>query len=350
LFRGRVKKASPQDLSVLCSQLHLMVSAGITLSEALRLTGEITKAPRIKKALKDAFAEISKGEQLHRGFLKNEALFPSFFIYMLRFGEETGSLEAALKKMEVYFEKQGRLLDKIKSSLTYPVVVFLVSVIVMAALLTYIVPGFADTLEGLGGDLPAATRVLLSVSAFARENLFYLVFIAAAGTVFMGRYLKSENGREWMDVFKFRMPVLRTVFRHSELSGFCRNMGIMVGSGFNIIRALEVCAEISGNILFRRQILDSAALVKNGGEVCRSFSAAGIDDRLFISLVKTGEDTGSLEFMFEKAAEHYEREVENLLERYLRLLEPAVIVVMAVVIGGVIISVMLPIMSIMDTI
>jgi type IV pilus assembly protein PilC len=127
-------------------------------------------------------------------------------------------------------------------------------------------------------------------------------------------------------------------------------MGIMVGSGFNIIRALEVCADISGNSLFRRQIFDSAALVKNGGEVCQSFSAAGIDDRLFISLVKTGEDTGSLDFMFEKAAEHYEREVENLLERYLRLLEPAVIVVMAVVIGGVIISVMLPIMSIMDSI
>lgn len=327
-----------------------MVSSGISLSESLRLTGEITKTPRIKKALQDAFAELSKGEQLHKGFLKNQALFPPFFIYMLRFGEETGSLEAALKKMEVYFEKQGRLHDKIKSSLTYPAVVFLVSVLVMSALLTYIVPGFADTLEELGGDLPAATRVLLVLSAFVRGNLLYLVCAAAAGAAFAGSYLKSEKGKERMDALKFRLPVIRTVFRHSELSGFCRNMGIMVGSGFNIIRALEVCAEISGNILFRRQILDSAALVKNGGEVCRSFSAAGIDDRLFISLVKTGEDTGSLEFMFEKAAEHYEREVENLLERHLRLLEPAVILVMAVVIGGIIISVMLPIMSIMDSI
>lgn len=345
-----MKKASPKELSLLCSQLHLMVSAGITLSESLRLTAEMTEAPHIRKALWDAYAEISKGEQLHRGFLKNEAVFPAFYIHMLRFGEETGSLEAALEKMEVYFDKQGRLRDKIMSSLTYPAVVFLVSMMVMAALLTYIVPGFADTLEELGGELPTATRMLLSLSAFLRKNLLALSCTIAAAAVFLGRYLKTEKGKERLDMVKLRMPVLGAVFNHSELSGFCRNMGIMIGSGFNVIRALEVCAEISGNSLFRRRILASAALVKNGGEVCSSFSASGIDDILFLSLVKTGEDTGALEGMLEKAAEHYEREVENLLDRALRLLEPAVIVVMAVVIGGIIISVMLPVMSIMDSI
>jgi type IV pilus assembly protein PilC len=349
-FRGRINMASPKELSLLCSQIHLMVSAGMNLSESLMVIAGITKDSRIKKALTDAYMEIARGEQLYSGFLKNKDLFPAFFIHMLHFGEETGSLDTALKKMDVYFDKQGRMRDKLKSSMTYPAVVFVTSMIVMAALLTFIVPGFAVTLEEMGGELPAITRMMLSLSSFVRGNLLLLTGLFLAAAALLASYFKTKRGKEKMDLLKFRIPFIRKIFRQSVLSDFCRNMSVMVSSGFNIIKALELCAEISENTLFRRKILDSASFIKKGGSICHSFSAAGIDDKLFLSLMMTGEDTGAMENMLDKAAEYYEREVENLLERSLRLLEPAVIAVMAVVIGTIIISVMLPIISIIDTI
>ncbi|HEY5576167.1 MAG TPA: type II secretion system F family protein [Clostridiaceae bacterium] len=349
-FKGRTNKASPKELSLLCSQLHLMVSAGMNLSESLMVISEITKDPRIKKALTDAYMEIARGEQLYCGFLKNKDSFPAFFIHMLHFGEETGSLDTALKKMDVYFDKQGIIRDKLKSSMTYPAVVFVTSMIVIGALLTFIVPGFAVTLEELGGELPAITGMMLSMSSFIRGNFILLTFLFLASAAILARYTKSKRGKEKMDSLKFRTPFIRKIFRQSVLSDFCRNMSIMVSSGFNIIKALELCAEITENTMFRRQILDSASLIKKGGSIGHSFSVSGIDDRLFLSLVMTGEDTGAMENMLEKAAEYFEREVENLLERSLRLLEPAVIGVMALIIGTIIISVMLPIISIMDTI
>jgi len=349
-FKVRTNKASPGELSILCSQLHLMVSTGMNLPESLMVISEITKDPRIKKALTDAYKEIVRGEQLYRGFIKNKELFPSFFIHMLHFGEETGSLDTALKKMDVYFNKQGMIRDKLKSSMTYPAVVFMTSMIMVTALLTFIVPNFAVTLEEMGGELPAITRMMLFLSSFVRGNLMILTGLVLASTALLVRYAKTKNGKEKMDSLKFRIPFIRKIFRLSVLSDFCRNMSVMVSSGFNIIKALELCAEITENAMFRRQILDSASLINKGGGVCHSFSASGIDDRLFLSLIMTGEDTGAMEKVLDKAAEYFEREVENLLERSLRLLEPAVIVFMAVIIGTIIISVMLPIISIMDTI
>jgi type IV pilus assembly protein PilC len=349
-FRGRTKKASPKELSLLCSQLHLMVSAGMNLSESLMVIAGITKDLRLKKALTDAYMEIARGEQLYSGFQKNKDSFPAFFIHMIHFGEETGNLDMALKKMDVYFDKQGRMRDKLKSSMTYPAVVFATSMIVLAALLTFIVPGFAVTLEELGGELPAVTRMMLSLSSFVRGNLMLITGLILAAAAFLSRYVKTKSGKEKMDLLKFRLPFIRKIFRQSVLSDFCRNMSVMISSGFNIIKALELCAEITENTLFRRKILDSASSIKKGGGVCHSFSASGIDDRLFLSLMMTGENTGAIENMLDKAAEYYEREVENLLERSLRLLEPAVIAVMAAVTGIIIISVMLPIISIMDTI
>lgn len=344
------KKATAKELAVLCSQLHLTVSAGITLTESLRLTAEIAKAAHLKNALSSVLAEITRGEQLHRGFLKSREVFPAFFIHMIRFGEETGRLEESLMKMESYFEKQAMMRDRIKSSLTYPAVVFAASIMVLSVLLTFIVPGFAVTLQEMGGELPASTRMLLTLSAFVTDNIIAIAAAFAASSALLARYFRTEKGKAGMDRIKLGLPLLRTVFGLSLLASFCRNMSIMTGSGFNIIRALEVCADISGNGIFEKRIRDTASLIRKGGGVCRSFSSAGLNESLFLSLVRTGEDAGAMELMLEKAAEHYEREVENLLDRFLRLLEPAVIVVMAVVIGAIIISVMLPIMSIMDSI
>jgi type IV pilus assembly protein PilC len=344
------KKATSRELSVLCSQLRLTVGAGMTVTESLRLTAEISKAAHLKKALSEALTEVRRGEQLHEGFLKSRDTFPEFFIHMVRFGEETGRLEEALKKMEVYFDSQARVRDRVKSSLTYPAVVFAASMIVLAGLLTFVVPGFAATLQELGGELPASTKTLLFLSGFIRNNILTIAAAFAAMAAVMLRYAGTASGRERIDGLKLRLPFIRTFFKRRVLADFCRNLSIMVGSGFNIMKALEVCAGISGNRIFSRQVLHAASLIRKGGGVCRSFSSAGMSESLFLSLVGTGEDTGALELMLEKAAEHYEREVENLIDRSLRLLEPAVIVVMAGLTGAIIISVMLPIMSIMDSI
>jgi|GEM_PF-1270653 len=344
------EKAKARELSLICKQMYLLLNAGINISDAIYIVYTSEKNSRICYALKQSHKSVSSGEPFHKGLKMNGSIFPDFFVCMVKFGEETGNLDIIFNNLSFYYEKQDRIYNKVRGDMVYPAAVFIISLIMVSAMMLWIVPGFEETLTGLGGELPRFTSTVMFTCSAIKDNLVFIaatvLFIYAA----FRYYIKTDQGRENFDSIKLKAPLVGKAMRKAQLSKLCRNMSTLADSGFNIIRSLELLAGISENIIFRRKIERSADYISKGCSLAYAFSKAGIDDKMFLSLVKTGEEAGSIEAMLSKAADFYEKDIEGLSEKYLTLLEPVLIIIMALIIGTLIMSVMLPILSIMDSI
>ncbi|MHC1721122.1 MAG: type II secretion system F family protein [Clostridiaceae bacterium] len=344
------KKVKARELSLICKQMYLLLNAGITISDALYIVYSSEKNSRVSNALKQAYKSVSSGETLHKSLKMNGSMLPDFFVYMVKFGEETGNLDSIFNNLSLYYEKQDRIYNKIKGDMVYPAVVLFTTLIMVTAMVLWFIPGFEETLTGLGGELPGFTSTIMFICSAIKDNSVFIAASILCSCTAFRFYIKTDRGRENFDSMKFKIPLLGKAFQKAQLSKLCRNMSTLADSGFNIIKSLEVLAGISENVVFRRKIERSADYINKGCSLAFAFSKAGIDDKIFISLVKTGEEAGNIEHMLLKAADFYEKDIEGLSERYLKLLEPALIIIMAVLIGTLIISVMLPILSIMDSI
>lgn len=341
-------KAKARELSMISKQMYLLLHAGVSLSDTLYVISSTEKNIQIRNALKQAYESVSSGEQLYVSF-KKDKIFPDFFVYMIKFGEETGNLDIILNNLSLYYEKQEHIYNKVKGGMVYPVFVFAVSIVMVMIMVIWIIPGFAETLSGLGGELPVFTKIVILICEVIRKNFIWILGILLLICIAFRTYVKTENGKEKFDKLKLDIPLLGNMFQKSQISKFCRNMSTLINSGFNIIKSLELLAEISENAVFRKKIETSADCINKGASLTTAFLKAEIDDRIFLSLVKTGEEAGSIGTMLVKAADFYERDMEEFTEKYLKLLEPILIIILAVIIGSLIVSVMLPIFSIMDS-
>jgi type IV pilus assembly protein PilC len=345
-----VKKAKARELSLLCKQMHLLLDAGIAISDAIYVVYTSEKNSGISSGLKQAYKSVVSGEALHKGLIISERLFPDFFINMVKFGEETGNLDKVFNNLSAYYEKQDSIYNKIKGDMIYPGVVFITSLIMLSAMMLWIIPGFEDTLTGLGGELPAFTNSVMFICSALRNNFIFIAAMNLMGYAAFRYYIKTDHGRENFESMKLKIPLLGKAIRKAQLSKLCRNLSTLADSGLNIMKSLELLAGSTENIIYRKKIEKAADYINKGLSLAFAFSKAGIDDKMFLSLVKTGEEAGNIEQMLSKAADFYEKDIEGLSEKYLKLLEPALIIIMALIVGTLIISVMLPILSIMDSI
>lgn len=344
------KKAKARELSLLCKQMHLLLDAGIAISDAIYIVYTSEKNSGISSGLKQAYKSVVSGEPLHKGLRISERLFPDFFVNMVKFGEETGNLDNVFNNLSAYYEKQDSIYNKIKGDMIYPAVVFITSLIMVSAMMLWIIPGFEDTLTGLGGELPAFTNSVIFICTALRNNFIFIAAMNLMGYAAFCYYIKTDHGRENFESMKLKIPLLGKAIRKAQLSKLCRNLSTLADSGLNIMRSLELLAGSTENIIYRKKIDKAADYINKGLSLAFAFSKAGIDDKMFLSLVKTGEEAGNIEQMLSKAADFYEKDIEGLSEKYLKLLEPALIIIMALIVGTLIISVMLPILSIMDSI
>jgi len=343
------KKAKARELSLICKQMHLLLDAGITISDAIYIVYTSEKNSGVSGGFKLAYKSVISGEPLHKGLRMSDGLFPDFFVNMVKFGEETGNLDTVFKNLSVYYEKQDSIYNKIKGDMIYPAVVFITSLVMVSAMMLWIIPGFEDTLTGLGGEMPVFTNSVMFICASLRNNFILIAATNLIGYAALRFYIKTGHGRENFESMKLKIPLLGKAIRKAQLSKLCRNLSTLADSGLNIMRSLELLAGSTENIIFRKKIEKSADYISKGLSLTFAFSKAGIDDKMFLSLVKTGEEAGRIEHMLSKAADFYEKDIEGLSEKYLKLLEPALIIIMALIVGTLIISVMLPILSIMDS-
>ncbi len=339
LFKKKVKL---KDVAVFSRQFATMINSGLSLTKSLNILAEQTENPTLAETISEIQKDVEAGQTLSDAIGKHDNIFSSLFINMVKAGETGGVLDDVLLRVAEHHESEVSLKAKIKSAMTYPIVMFVMSMIILFAMLTFVVPVFVGMFESLGGDLPLPTKVLVVTSDFIR-GFWYLLIAGVMGLRYAVRaYKKTPHGRLAFDKLRLRLPVFGDLTSKLAIARFTRTFGTLVSSGVPILQALEIVSATSGNEVVAKAIKATRVSIKEGETIAKPLAQSPIFPPMVVQMISVGEETGALDTMLEKIAEFYEEEVATMVEGLTALIEPLMIAVMGVVIGGVIISLYLP--------
>ncbi|MDM7853414.1 type II secretion system F family protein [Cellulomonas alba] len=343
-------KISRKDLAVMSRQLATMIDAGLSLLRALSILADQTESKALAKVIAQVRNEVEVGTAFSIALGKHEAVFPPLMINMVKAGEVGGFLDKALISVADNFEAEVKLTNKIKSAMTYPVVVFIIAVLAVIGMLLFIVPIFANMFASLGGTLPLPTRILVVLSNIMKVGIVPLVVGFIVFMVWWRRHKNDKMIREKLDPWKLKVPVFGGLFRKIAVARFTRNFGTMIHSGVPLLQALDIVGETSGNLVVERAAKAVQESVRKGESLAGPLSEHPIFPPMVVQMMAVGEDTGALDTMLEKVADFYDDEVEATTEQLTSLIEPLMIVVIGAIIGGMIVALYMPIFSIFSII
>jgi general secretion pathway protein F len=333
-------------LPLLTRQLATLVGAGVPVVAALQSLSSQVDEPESRKVLGEVQDAVRSGMSLARAVESHPETFPELYASMVRAGEESGTLGLSLSRLADHLEGQARTMHRVRSALTYPVLMASVAALVVVFLMSFVVPKIVGVFSHLGQALPLPTRVLIAISGFL-ASWWWAVLVLAAGAVLWGRrYFATSKGRRARDSFALRFPVLGRIVHLSALSRFARTLATMAGSGIPIDRALRVVAPVVGNVVISERLEAAAARVVEGASLSEALRAHAEIPPTLIQMVAAGEESGKLDFLLEKMADALDEEIEARLSRALSLLEPVIILVMGAVVAYIVISVLLPLLDI----
>lgn len=344
------KNIKTDDLVVFSRQLATMIDAGIPLVHSLGILAEQTENPGLKTVVITLRQDIEAGMSFCDGLKKHPHVFSELFINMVKAGETSGMLDEVLDRLAAYLEKTAALVRKIRSSLVYPAVVVSMSMIITAVLLLKVVPTFANIFDTLGGRLPAPTRVLIFVSDMLRHYFIYIVGLSMAGGFLFKKYIATEKGRYNFDKIKLKLPVVGKLFSKLAVAKFSRTFSTLVKSGVSILNALDIVSKTSGNKIIEEAVLSSSKGVRDGEPISQPLSKSGVFPPMVCRMISVGEQTGQLEKMLTKIADFYEEQVDAAASALTSMIEPLVIAFLGIVVGGIVISLFLPIFKITELI
>ncbi|MGQ7297653.1 type II secretion system F family protein [Quadrisphaera sp. KR29] len=335
-----------KDLAVMSRQFATMISSGLSLLRALTILAEQTQNKALAKVLATVTTDVQGGSSLSVAMAKHPRAFPPLMVNMTRAGEVGGFLEAVLLQVADNFEAEVKLRAKIKSAMTYPVVVFVIAIVAVVGMLLFIVPIFADMFSSLGGELPLPTRILVVLSDGLRFTAPGLLVLAVVGAAAWGRYRHHARLRAVVDPLKLRVPVFGPLFTKIALSRFTRNLGMMMRSGVPILQALEIVGSTAGNVVLERAGVALQESVRRGDSMAGPLTSHAVFPPMVAQMLAVGEDTGALDTMLEKVSQFYDQEVEATADALTSLIEPLMIAVLGSVIGAMIIALYMPIFSV----
>jgi type IV pilus assembly protein PilC len=342
---GRVKL---KDLAVFSRQFATMINSGLSLLRALTILGEQTSNRRLGGVIIQVRAEVEKGTSLSAAMAKHPKVFNRLYVSMVRAGEIGGFLDQVLVKVAETFEKEVELRGKIRSAMTYPVVVFIMVIGIVAAMLIFIVPTFESLYESLGGTLPLPTRMLMNASNLLRR-FFILVVLGGIGLTFLFRRWKaSKKGRYQWDKFKLKVKVFGPLFHKTALSRFSRTLSTLIRSGVPILQALEIVGETVNNQVISRAVRDVQDSVREGESLATPLSKHAAFPAMVVQMMAVGEETGALDTMLGKVADFYDQEVEAAVASLTSMIEPILIAVMGAAVGGMVIALYMPLFNIIN--
>ena len=346
--KGRRIKAD--DLVVLSRQLATMVEAGVPLVQALSILGEQSDNASLQRVISVLHADVEGGKSLSEALEKHKKVFSNLFISMVRAGESSGNLEEILDRLATYIEKTSNLQKKVKSALIYPTVVAVMAFVITFAMLTWVIPQFADIFKSLNAPLPTPTRVLISVSDALRHNII-LVIGGLIGGFFIIRYIAStKQGRFWMDSRKLKLPIFGPLLLKVAISKFTRTLSTLIKSGVPILNALEIVGKTAGNTQIERIVDEVRVSIKEGESISGPLGKKKIFPSMVVRMIAIGEETGELDKMLEKISDFYDVQVDTAVEGLTSLIEPLVIAFLGVVIGSIVIAMFLPILTLTSAI
>jgi len=344
------KKVALKDLAVFSRQFATMVNSGLSLLRALSILTEQTENKELARVLGEVRNDIEVGESLSSGMRKHPDVFPPLMVNMCRAGEVGGFLDEVMLQIATNYEAETRLRGKVKSAMTYPVVVLIMAIIAVIGMLLFIVPVFVGLFATLGGTLPLPTRILVFLSSSLKISIVPLIILGVAFKVVWRRVKRTQRVRDVVDPLKLKMPVFGLLIQKIALARFARNLGTMMQSGVPILQSLDIVAETTGNIVLERATRAVQESVRTGEALAAPLLEHPVFPPMVVQMMAVGEETGALDTMLHKIAEFYDQEVESTTEALTALIEPLMIAFLGAVVGSMIVALYLPIFKIFDLI
>lgn len=339
-----------RDMVVFSRQFATMINAGVPILQSLQILSEQTENPKLRRRLYSIRADIEGGSSLFDALKKYPDIFDSLYTNMVNAGEAGGILDQVLLRLADYIEKAAKLKAKIKGAMIYPGVVVTVAIAVIAVILIFVIPTFKTMFESMGGSLPAPTVFVINLSNFVINNFLYLLGGAVAAFIGFKLFYRWEKGQILVDRWVLFLPVFGPLLRKAAVAKFSRTLSTMVSSGVPILNALDIVSKTSGNKTVELGVLDARRAIAEGQTLAEPLEETGVFPPMVIHMISIGEATGALDTMLGKIADFYDDEVDVAVESITSLIEPVMIVFLGVVVGGLVISMYLPIFSIADVV
>jgi type IV pilus assembly protein PilC len=343
LFKGG-KKITAEDIALFARQLATMLQAGIPMVQAFDIVGNGHDKPSMQKLILAIKADIEAGTSLHEALAKHPLYFDDLFVNLVQAGEQAGALETLLDKVATYKEKTEALKKKIKKALFYPAAVLVVAVIVTIILLIFVIPQFEDLFKGFGADLPAFTQMVINMSKFVQEKGFMMAIVAGGGGYAFFYFKKrSRPMRRALDRMLLKAPVVGPIMVKAAIARYSRTLSTMFAAGVPLVEALQSVAGATGNIVYEEATLRIRDEVATGNRLQRAMEATDLFPNMVIQMIAVGEESGSLDSMAAKVADFYEADVDAAVDSMSSLLEPLIMAILGVLVGGLVIAMYLPI-------
>ncbi|HKD53434.1 MAG TPA: type II secretion system inner membrane protein GspF [Steroidobacteraceae bacterium] len=340
------RRVSSADLALFTRQLATLVRAGLPLEESLLAVSQQTEKPRVQSIVLGVRARVMEGHTLASGFAEFPRVFPEIYRATVAAGEQSGHLDNVLERLADYTEGRDQLRQKVLTALLYPIVLTVICFAIVSALLVYVVPQVVSVFEASKAKLPLATRVLIATSGFLRSYGVYLLIAAIIAVVLFRRWLRNPTARRQFHRFQLRLPLAGKLVRGFNTARFTRTFSILSASAVPVLEALRIAGEVVTNLPMRDAVGDAAARVREGAPIGRSLAASRLFPPMTIHLISSGESSGELEGMLERAAISQERELDGLLGALVGLLGPLLIVVMGLFVMGIVFAMLMPIFEI----
>jgi type IV pilus assembly protein PilC len=348
-FLARFEPISLRDMVVFSRQFAAMVSAGVPLLRTLSIIVEQCKNRKLKGCLEDVRRSVESGLSLSDALSRQSGVFDKLYISMVRAGEAGGFLSEVLTRLADFLEARQKLNQKVRSAMVYPSVVMAIAILVFWVMLTFILPIFEGLFKNIGGELPAYTRFLITLSQYMRSVWMGLFAVSVLISLyFLRRYYRTEKGREHIDGMFLSLPLFGDLSRKVAIARFCRTFGTLIKAGVPMLSALDVVKDTAGNASIARSVEKIYNEVRQGGSISKPMARLTLFPSMVTQMVAVGEETGNLDEMLTKVAEFYDMEVDNSVEALTSLLEPIMVVGIGGIVGSVVVGMYLPIFSVIE--
>lgn len=334
-----------KDMAVFCRQFVSILRAGVSVASVLAMLVQQTGNKKLRAAIREMQADVEKGESLATSMRRHPKIFPAILVNMVSAGEASGNLEESFRQMELYFERSKRTKSKVTSAMIYPCVLIVVMIIVLIVMMTKIIPNFLKTFEDMDAELPKLTLGVMAVCEWFKSWWWVPLLVLAALIVGGVLFHRTDKGKHFFGWLARKTPVVGNLTVKTACATFCRTMEVLIGSGLTLTDSMDLAASNMGNIYYLEAIRDARALVAEGTPLRESLVRTGIFPPMVSNLVGVGEETGDLQSMMGKVADYYDEEVDEATKKLLNLMEPAIIIFMAVFVVIIVLAIYLPMIN-----
>lgn len=338
-------KPKAKDMAVFCRQFVSILRAGVSVASVLSMLGQQTGNKKLRAAIREMQADVEKGESLATSMRRHPKIFPAILVNMVSAGEASGNLEESFRQMELYFERSKRTKSKVTSAMIYPCVLIVVMIIVLIVMMTKIIPNFLKTFEDMDAELPKLTLGVMAVCEWFKSWWWVPLLVLAALIVGGVLFHRTNKGKHFFGWLARKTPVVGNLTVKTACATFCRTMEVLIGSGLTLTDSMDLAASNMGNIYYLEAIRDARGMVAEGTPLRESLVRTGIFPPMVSNLVGVGEETGDLQSMMGKVADYYDEEVEEATKKLLNLMEPAIIIFMAVFVVIIVLAIYLPMIN-----